>query len=89
MGNIILSYKELRQIKDSLPKGSMRVIADRLNVKENLVRSFFRAERVECLGVYMEAGPDGGLLLIDNSKILDAAFEILRTMNDSTQIEMK
>ena len=87
MGNIILSYKELRRIKDSLPSGSMRAIAKRLNVKESLVRSFFRAEKAEDLGFYMESGPDGGLLFIDNSKILDAAFEILKTMNNKTRKE--
>lgn len=78
---LVLSFNELRQIKDSLPSGSMKVIASHLNLSIDEVRSFFGSDNFvesENSGIHYEPGPDGGLLMIDNPSILNEAFKILK-----------
>ena len=36
-----LTFNELRKIKDQLPSGSMRQIAEKLNLDEETVRNYF------------------------------------------------
>ena len=36
-----ITFNELRRIKDSLPSGSMHIIADELNMTVETVRNFF------------------------------------------------
>ena len=36
-----ISFNDLRRIKDSLPDGSIRQIADKLNVTPQTVRNYF------------------------------------------------
>ena len=75
-----ISFNELRRIKDSLPSGSTHVIADKLNVTVQTVRNYFGGSNYDVgnnMGVHMEPGPDGGIVILDDTKILDMALEIL------------
>ena len=75
-----ISFNELRRIKDSLPDGSMREIADKLNVTVQTVRNYFGGSNYEYgknCGVHIEPGPDGGLVVLDDTTILERAEQIL------------
>ena len=75
-----ISFNELRRIKDSLPEGSTHVIADKLNVTVQTVRNYFGGSNYDFgshMGVHIEPGPDGGIVILDDTKILDMALEIL------------
>lgn len=76
-----LTFNELREIKDSLPDGSMHRIADELNMAVETVRNFFGARNFaegSCVGLHTESGPDGGLVHIDDTTVLDRALDILK-----------
>lgn len=66
--------------RDSLPDGSMREIADKLNVTVQTVRNYFGGSNYEYgknCGVHIEPGPDGGIVILDDTQIYDMAIEIL------------
>lgn len=76
-----ISFNELRRIKDSLPDGSMHKIADRLNVSVQTVRNYFGGSNYEFgknCGLHIEPGPDGGIVVLDDTVIYDMAVEILQ-----------
>ena len=75
-----ITFNELRKIKDSLPTGSMRSIADRLNLSEDTVRNYFGGSHYPsgaCAGIHVEQGPNGGVVTLHDTTILDLAKEIL------------
>jgi len=75
----ILTFNELRRIKDSLPDGSMRVIAEKLDINVETVRNYFGGTNYkegESIGIHLEPGPDGGIVTLDDTTILDLAKEI-------------
>ena len=79
-----ISFNELRRIKDLLPDGSMQQIANKLDVKVETVRNYFGGsdyEQGQAAGVYIEQGPDGGIVLLDDSTILEMALEIINESN--------
>ena len=81
-----IPFKELRRIKDSLPEGSIHKIADRLNMTDQSVRNYFGGSNYEYginMGVHIEPGPDGGYVVLDDTKILDMALEILGEKEDA------
>jgi len=75
-----VTFNELRRIKDHLPDGSIRQIAAELELSEDTVRNYFgglnHSTGNKC-GIHIEPGPDGGLVLLDDSTILDKALLIL------------
>ena len=76
-----ITFNELRNIKDSLPEGSMHRIADELNINVETVRNFFGGQNFKdgkCVGIHMEPGPDGGLVVLDDTTVLDKALAILK-----------
>lgn len=79
-----ITFNELRRLKDSLPDGSMAKIADKLNVTVQTVRNYFGGSNYDqgknC-GVHIEPGPDGGIVVLDDSTIYDLAVEILEKEN--------
>ena len=80
-----LTFKELRKIKDSLPDGSMHEIADKLGITVETVRNYFGGanfERGESVGIHFEQGPGGGVVSLDDTKILDMAKEMLAQNNN-------
>lgn len=76
-----ITFNELRNIKDSLPECSMHRIADELNISVETVRNFFGGQNFKdgkCVGIHLEPGPDGGLVMLDDTIVLDKALDILR-----------
>ena len=75
-----ITFNELRKIKDSLPDGSMHRIADELGLDVDTVRNFFGGQNFaegKSVGLHIEPGPDGGLVMIDETTVLDSALKIL------------
>ena len=75
-----ITFNELRKIKDSLPDGSMHRIADELGMDVDTVRNFFGGHNFkdgQRVGIHLEAGPDGGLVTIDDPTVLEKALKIL------------
>lgn len=76
-----ITFNELRRIKDSLPDGSMHKIADQLNTTVQTVRNYFGGSNYQSgknCGVHIEPGPDGGIVVLDDTTIYDMAIEILQ-----------
>ncbi|HKL92572.1 MAG: DNA-binding protein [Bacteroidales bacterium] len=75
-----ITFNELRKIKDSLPSGSSQRIADQLGVSVETVRNYFGGYNFKdgkSVGLHIEPGPDGGLVMLDDTVILDLALEML------------
>lgn len=75
-----ITFNELRKIKDMLPDGSMQRIAEELNVDPETVRNYFGGDDYEAgkaVGIHVEQGPDGGIVLLDDTTILEKAQEII------------
>ena len=78
--NRTITFNELRKIKDSLPSGSMHRIADELGMSVETVRNFFGGHNFEngqSVGIHLEPGPDGGLVMLDDTTVLDKALQIV------------
>ncbi len=76
-----ITFNDLRRIKDSLPDGSMAKISDKLNTTVQTVRNYFGGSNYEFgknCGVHIEPGPDGGIVVLDDTTIYDMAIEILQ-----------
>jgi len=76
-----ITFNELRKIKDSLPDGAIRKMAQEFDVTVETVRNYFGGANYtdgKTVGIHMEPGPNGGIVLIDDTKILDRAREILQ-----------
>lgn len=63
------TFNKLREVKDSLPKGSSDVIAKELGIEADDVRAFFNGTAIS-----MEQGPDGGIVTIEDTRILEVAL---------------
>jgi hypothetical protein len=76
-----ITFNELRKIKDSLPDGSIRKIANEFEISEETVRNYFGGANYTngtAVGIHMEPGPNGGIVLLDDTAILERAKQILR-----------
>ena len=76
-----ISFKELREIKHKLPTGSVSKIASELNLNEQTVRNFFGAKKFEQGQVaqwHLQPGPDGGIMNITDTTILDVANRLIQ-----------
>ena len=86
-----ISFNELRRIKDSLPDGSTHRIADELGVTVETVRNYFGGQNYmngHSCGIHIEPGPDGGIVVLDDTSIFERALQILnesRTVSDTPQ----
>lgn len=76
----IITFNELRRIKDALPNGSSQKIANELNISIDTVRNYFGGTNYDDgvpVGLHIEEGPDGGLIHLDDTVILDCAKRII------------
>jgi hypothetical protein len=58
-----ITFNELRKIKDQLPSGSMRQIAEKLDLNEETVRNYFGGrnfDKGQSVGIHFEQGPGWG-----------------------------
>ena len=75
-----ITFNELRRVKDALPSGSMTKIASELGLEKETVRNYFGGHDYKdgkSCGVHIDPGPDGGLVMLDDTKILEMAISIL------------
>ena len=85
-----ITFNELRRIKDSLPSGSMHRIADEPNMTVETVRNFFGGHNFKngkSVGIHLEPGPDGGLVMLDDTTVLEKALQILRETEEKVTQE--
>lgn len=85
-----ITFNELRRIKDSLPSGSMHRIADELNMTVETVRNFFGGHNFKngkSVGIHLEPGPDGGLVMLDDTTVLEKTLQILRETEEKVTQE--
>ena len=86
-----ITFNELRRIKDSLPSGSMHRIADELNMTVETVRNFFGGHNFKngkSVGIHLEPGPDGGLVMLDDTTVHEKALQILRETEEKITQEV-
>lgn len=77
---MVISFEKLRQVKDSLPSGSMRRIADELGINIETVRNSFGGTNFDngvSIGVHFEQGPNGGFVRLDNPEIYECALKLM------------
>ena len=56
-------------------------IADELGLSVETVRNFFGGHNFingQSVGIHLEPGPDGGLVMLDDTTVLDKALSILQ-----------
>ena len=83
-----ITFNELRRIKDQLPDGTMRKIAERLDINVETVRNYFGGsnfDKGEAIGMHVEQGPDGGIVILDDPTIFDMALQILKEQEQADQ----
>ena len=75
-----ITFNELRQIKHSLPTGSVARIANELSIEEQTVRNYFGAKKFASgalTGLHIQPGPGGGIVNLEDTTILDTAKRII------------
>ncbi|MCB0619470.1 MAG: DNA-binding protein [Saprospiraceae bacterium] len=76
-----ITFNELRDIKHSLPTGSVSRIARELQISEQTVRNYFGANKFEegdeMVGKHVQPGPNGGIVSLKDTRILDLAKKII------------
>ena len=85
-----ITFSELRKIKHQLPSGSVKRIADELNLNEQTIRNYFGAKKFESakiVGWHLQPGPKGGIVNINDTKILEMAREIIKESQHSHRAE--
>lgn len=75
-----ITFNELRSVKDSLPDGSIHRIAKELDLNVETVWNYFGGyshPEGRPMGVHLEGGMGGGVVALDDTRILDMARRIL------------
>lgn len=75
-----ITFNELRELKDKLPDGSIHRIAEELDMKPETVRNYFGGynyKEGKSVGIHIEPGPNGGIVVLDDTTIFDKALSIL------------
>jgi predicted transcriptional regulator len=79
-----ITFEELRKIKHALPSGSIAKIAQELEVDEQTIRNYFGAHQYkdgEVVDFHLEPGPNGGIVHLEDTTILERAQAILAEHN--------
>ena len=85
-----ITFNELRRLKDSLPDGSTHRIADELGISVETVRNYFGGHNFKdgkSCGIHIEPGPDGGLVVLDDTTIFERAWQILAENEDVSEAQ--
>ncbi|MFV0471159.1 MAG: DNA-binding protein [Paludibacteraceae bacterium] len=78
-----ITFNELRRVKDALPSGSMAKIAEELGLEKQTIKNYFGGsdyKEGKSVGLHIEPGPDGGIVQLDDTKILEVAQRILNEL---------
>jgi predicted transcriptional regulator len=85
---MVITFEELRSLKDSMPAGSIKKIAEELGIDADTVRNYFGGDHYErnpsFSGVHFEKGAAGGVVEIENPEILNAARRIVAEAKANT-----
>jgi len=76
-----ITFNELRELKDNLPDGTMHKIADKLGIEVETVRNYFGGANYtdgSVAGIHFEKGPNGVIVHLEDTSILDMAKEIMK-----------
>lgn len=76
-----ITFNELRNIKHKLPQGSVKKIAEQLNIDEQTVRNYFGAHKIDngsIVDQHIQPGPEGGIVYLQDTTILDMAMEMIQ-----------
>lgn len=79
-----ITFNDLRKIKDELPSGSIKLLSKEFNMTEDTIRNYFGGANYEngsTVGIHMESGPNGGIVLLDDSSIFERAKELIAEKN--------
>ena len=78
-----ITFNKLRKIKGALPDGSIQKMSELLGVSADTVRNYFGGDHLnaQAAGIHYEQGPDGGLVTIDDTTLLNLARKILKEHN--------
>jgi len=78
---MVITFEELRHLKDSMPPGSVEKIAEELGIEADTVRNYFGGDHYDqgttIPGLHFEKSAGGGIVEIQNTAILDAAKRIV------------
>ncbi|MCK9343774.1 MAG: DNA-binding protein [Massilibacteroides sp.] len=86
-----ITFNQLRKLKDSMPDGTMHQIADEFGLKVETVRNYFGGHNFRdgrSSGIHIEPGPDGGLVELDDTRILNRALEITKEAAEKAKVKM-
>ena len=82
---MLITFEELRKIKHNLPTGCVSRIAEQLELPEQTVRNYFGAKKYseggEVVDLHVQPGPNGGIIEIDNPKIIELARQMISKEN--------
>ena len=73
-----IALEELRKIKHQLPTGSVKKIADELQLEEQAVRNYFGADKYTSSEAIVDRHIQAGVVHLEDTRILDAANRIIR-----------
>lgn len=76
---MLIRFEDLRKVKDQLPHGSMRRIAQSLNLDVQTVRNYFGGKNFE-KGNYVDAHYEqgnGGIVELSDTEIYEEALKLL------------
>ena len=82
-----ITFEELRRVKHSLPTGSIRRIANELSLPEQTIRNYFGANKYTdgtTVDRHVQPGPNGGIVHLEDTKILELAKKIIEESRVST-----
>lgn len=74
-----ITYDELRSLKRSMPKGSVRLIAEHFDISEQAVRNFFGGNRKDpskIVSLHRQPGPYGGIYYTDQVQLIELAKKL-------------
>ncbi|GHT41470.1 hypothetical protein AGMMS49965_11320 [Bacteroidia bacterium] len=75
-----ITFNDLRRIKDDLPEGSIRRIAEDLQLSTDTVKNYFGGINDGAgygSGIHVEPGANGGVVTLDDPTILERALVII------------
>ncbi|MFZ2898456.1 MAG: DNA-binding protein [Saprospiraceae bacterium] len=83
---MVITFNELRDIKHKLPTGSVKRIAEELNLSEQTVRNYFGGDHYdegEIVDFHLEPGPNGGAVELKDTRILELAMKLIEESEQS------